>query len=215
MSVPAAFTRMMRSVGQLATTGSAPRVRILVRMKEQFRVRLKYQFSHGVDPDDLTYDLTVRRKLALISNKLPNAFRFWINGDSLSTEGRVPRGWLDAHQRGWKFPPRHVARGGSATHDVTKWRRDGSSYEKTIRPGVMLFDKKGRLVSHRRGLAHENGKNMRFGRATFARAHTVGERVLPQRMLVPDAGTLPAPWAAAAAAGFALGMADWAAKVDK
>ena len=127
---------------------------------------------------------------ALQSKKLPNAFRFVLAGGKIIGIGKSNRDLLTAHQEGHIFSARHRA----------------------ANQQFLSFSRGGRLVSEKK-LYSKAGKLKRGVFQRFAGAHTVGQRVLPQRKIVPD-GQLTGIWLDAVTTGALAGFARWSERVQ-
>lgn len=159
---------------------------VLNGIKPEVRATLKEEFATSTGPDGSTWAPTVRGRAALVSRKLPGAFALTVTDDALEGVGRVTRDWLRTQQEGKTFPQRQVA----------------------DRAQVLRFSRKGRLLSAKR---FEKAK---YGYATQARAHTVGQRVLPARQMVPEGeGALPSRWQAAGDRGATTAIERWYERV--
>jgi hypothetical protein len=124
------------------------------------------------------WDRTKRGQAALVSNQLDRDFRGQPVPGGAYFFSRLP--WLRTHHEGHTFPSRSVG----------------------DRQQVLRFDKKGRLRSKK------SFGRLRRGHSTFARGHSIGQRVLPRREIYPDRG-MPDKWAAAINAGAAIGISRW------
>lgn len=129
---------------------------------------LREEFRESIDPFGSAWKSRVDGSAALVSKKLPNAFKAKVDGNAVRFVGRVKREWLDAQDQGHTFGPRKV----------------------DARSVVLRYNRKGRLVSAKRFA------KLKKGRAVFATAHTIGKRVLPARPIIPRAG-LSTKWDAA------------------
>lgn len=145
---------------------------------------IREEFASGDGPDG-PWQKTARGKAALVSRKLPNAFRARFDQGVLQYTAKVPRGWLLTQHEGHTFPARKVA---ALKH-------------------YLSFNSKGRLVAERR-LFNKKGELRRGAIQRFAGAHTVGQRVLPPRPLYPT-GSLPSKWSNAIARGANVGLTRW------
>jgi hypothetical protein len=188
----AGLRKLQRSFGQMATQGSAPRVSMLEDVKRQGLLLLKQEFTDSTSATGAPFAKTVRGKPALLSRKLPYAFDGRIDRDSLRFIGRVEREWLVTMQEGRTFKARKVA----------------------ANQQFLSFSRAGKLVKESR-IFNKKGEVRRGARQVFAGEHTVGQRVLPPRPMVPPnaSGDLPPPWDAAVKAGLAVGFGRWSSKV--
>lgn len=146
---------------------------------------LKTEFSSGQGPYG-PWQATVRGRQALQSKKLPQAFASTIGPNGLRYTAKSKRDLLEAHQEGHEFPARK--------------RAENQQY--------LTFDKRGRLIKNSRAL-NKKGEIKRGVHQTFARAHTVGARILPQRQIVPQDGDIPPAWEEAIDRGAERGMQRW------
>lgn len=128
--------------------------------------QLRKEFRESHDPHGQAWQKRRDGGPALVSKKLPTAFTSTRDGATVRFVGRVHnREWLDAHDQGHTFGPRKV---------------DGRSV-------ILRYNAKGRLVRAKRFA------KLKRGRAVFAKAHSIGKRVLPARPIIPR-GALPAEW---------------------
>lgn len=172
--------QLQRSIAGLGRPGGSGNVDLLQGIRTEVKGLLVGQFSAGIGPDGAPWKDTVRGKPALVSRRLPAAFLSRIDQGAVRFVGWVKRQWLEAHQFGHVFKTRAVA----------------------DRANVLRFSKRGKLISQ----ARQN--RQKYGRAVFARAHTVGQRVLPARQIYPE-GTLTPRWEAAVGRGITSGMMRW------
>jgi hypothetical protein len=170
------------SLRDLARTGGGSQREIGFQVIKQVRGVLKEEFASGEGPES-EWQRTVRGQKALISKKLPQDFFGVIIPGGVFIGSRVP--WLQAHQEGFTFPERQVAK---ETHYLT-------------------FNKKGRLIKKSRTL-NKKGEVKRGVYQTFAKAHTVGGRELPARPIYPE-GAIPEKWAKAINEGAEIAMTKW------
>jgi hypothetical protein len=175
-----------RSFRDLHTPNTPTQTRLLTPVKQEIKSVLREEFSRSVDPSGASWEETVRGRAALLSKKLPFAFEFGVRDGVVVGVGKSKRDLLDAHQEGHTFKARQVA----------------------AQKQFLTFDRNGRLVRKKRAL-NKKGLATRGTHQTFARAHTVGERVLPQRQIVPEGDTLPPLWEQAVERGLTSGMMDW------
>ena len=147
---------------------------------------LREEFTRSIDPSGRTWKPTVKGRPALVSRKLPNAFTFAARDGYLVGVGKSKRDLLSAHQEGHTFRARQVA----------------------ALKQFLSFDKNGRLIRKQRAL-NRKGLAKRGVTQTFARAHTVSERVLPPRQIVPEGETIGRLWDGAIRLGFVEGMTRW------
>lgn len=152
---------------------------------------LREEFRTGIGPDG-PWKETVRGKQALESKTLAGAFKAELLAGAVRFEGAVRRNWLMAHQLGQRFSTRSV--------EANKQ--------------FLTFNKAGRLIKNSKAL-NKKGQVRRGVFQTFAKAHTVGARVLPPRPMIPTGAVLPPSWNAAATAGAEEGLQRWMAKVAK
>lgn len=139
---------------------------------------IKDEFSTGAGPYG-AWKEKKRGGAALVSRKIPQNFFVIAIPGGVYAFSRVP--WLEAHHEGHVFAKRDVA--------------GNKQY--------LSFNAKGKLVSEsrifKRGIGParegEQFRTLRRGAyQTYARAHSVGERVLAQRKIYPDQGTMPDKW---------------------
>lgn len=165
---------------------------LLVDMKSEVKGLIVEQFAKSIAPDGSPLQETVRGKPALVSRKLPNAFAGRIDRGVLRFVAKSKRDLLEGHQAGHVFKARQV----------------GAQKQ-------FLTFKNGVLIKNSRAL-NKKGEVKRGVHQTFARAHTVGERVLPVRPLVPVEGEeLPARYERALERGGSRGMMRWHEKAAK
>lgn len=176
----------------LARGDGAAQKKLLAGVKQQVTLLLKTEFSSSVDPSGTEWQRTVRGRPALVSKKLPQAFELELVDGAVRGVGKSKRDLLLAHQEGATFKARNVA----------------------AQKQYLTFDKRGRLIKSKRAL-NKQGEARRGVHQTFARAHTVGERELVARPIVPLGGPLPKNWDAAVRAGLLVGMQWWIERVSR
>ncbi len=203
----AGLRKLQRSVESLATPEGEARVRMFAPVRSEVNALLNDEFARSVAPDGSTWQPTVRGRPALVSKKLPYAFSSRLDRGVLRFVGKTKRDLLTAHQEGHTFAARRAPAGG-ASRTETRKGRNGIAYTRTIRPGAMYFNGKGKLVKASRFA------KIKKGRVVFARAHTVGQRVLPARKIAPE-GSLPQRWVDGIERGLVVGMGIWAMRAQK
>lgn len=181
-----------KSLGELGSRGSPAQERMLTPVKQEIKTLLRDEFSKSIGPTGESWQETVRGRAALVSKKLPYAFDFGIRDGVVVGVGKTKRDLLDAHQEGHTFRERQVA----------------------AQQQFLTFDKNGKLIRKARAL-NKKGEARRGVYQTFARAHTIGERVLPQRQIIPEGSELPKPWDDAVERGLSKGMEQWSERVEK
>jgi hypothetical protein len=174
---------LARNLRDLADPKGRAQQEISREIVREVRGLLREQFAAGVGPYGM-WPLTVRGKPALVSRKLPQDFR----GEPVPGGVRFWWGgrarWIRAHHEGHVFPARQA--GGQS----------------------LFFNEKGQLL--RLGKLTVRGLRTKFVMERVARAHTVGQRVLPKREIYPDRGVGSSPtWAAHVNHGARLGMQRW------
>lgn len=172
-----------RKMLDLANVNGKAQQEIARAVAREVKGVLRQEFTDGEGPEG-KWAPTVRGKPALESRKLPNAFTWRFDRGVLRFVGRVKRDWLTAHQEGHEFPARSV----------------GENQR-------FLTFKNGKLIKNRRAL-NRKGQAVRGVVQVFARAHTIGKRVLPARPIVPT-GSIPSKWATAINRGARLVMLEW------
>jgi hypothetical protein len=185
----AGIKRLGRSVQSLAH--GEEQSNMLGAIRGEVRALLKDEFTRSVGADGSALQETVRGRPALVSKKLAGAFTSRIDRGSLRFVGKSKRDLLTAHQFGATFAERKVA---ALKQHLT-------------------FDKNGRLIKAKRAL-NKKGEARRGTHQTFARAHTVGQRVLPARPIVPE-DTLPERYETAIAKGVAGSLDRWGEKASR
>lgn len=184
---------LARSFHDLHTPNTPTQQRLLKPVMQELKGVLREEFSKGIDPSGAAFQETVRGRAALISKKLPYAFDLAVRDGVVVGVGKSKRDLLEAHQEGHTFQSRQVA----------------------AQQQFMTFDKNGRLIRNKRAL-NKKGEARRGVFQRFAGAHTVGERVLPQRQIIPtDGEQLPALWDRAVSDGITMGMNDWHDRMAK
>jgi len=171
---------------------------VLESMKREVFTLLRDEFKQGSGPDGETWEPTKRGKPAMVSKKLPFAFGARADRGELRFIGKTKRDLMSALHAGHVFPPR------------------------VAKASALRFNSKGSLISaaaFRRALdKRPSGKNpnrkRRYSIRTAA-AHTVGERVLPPRPIIPQSGEMPARWQAAVNAGVFRVVAAWAERAQR
>jgi hypothetical protein len=153
-------------------------------IEKEVRGLLKEQFAAGIDPAGNTYKPLRSGKPAFYKKmRIPQDFRSATVPQGVLFYGRIR--WLDAHQHGHVFPARKVA----------------------ANKNYLTFNSKGKLVAERR-IFRKTGEVRKGGYQVFARAHEIGKRVLPQRMIYPE-GALPKRWDEALERGAEAGMEEF------
>lgn len=158
---------------------------ILQGIDYEVKKLLKQEFATGEGPYG-PWQKTARGRQALQSKRLPTAFKSTIGPSGLRYVAKSRRDFLEAHQQGHIFPARH---------------REANKQ-------FLTFNKFGRLIKNSKAL-NKKGKVRAGVFQTFARAHTVGKRVLPQRRIAPEGTDLPPSWEAALERGATYGMNRW------
>lgn len=143
---------------------------------------LRDQFAKGEGPSK-TWIQTARGKPALISKKLPQDFVGKPVPSGVEFTSRIP--WLIAHHEGYVFGSRNV----------------GASKQ------FLTFDKNGKLIKRKRAL-NKKGEARRGVFQTYAKAHTVGGRVLPARPIYPE-GYMPPRWLSRLTRGVSAAIDRW------
>jgi len=184
-----ALEKDLRGLGN--PSGFGQRMILMGIRRAILRGPLRQEFQTGVGPDG-PWQPTVRGRQALLSRKLPGAFEGELLAGAVQFEGAVRRNWLLAHQLGARFKSRSV--------EANKQ--------------YLTFNRAGRLIKNSKAL-NKKGAVRRGVVQTFARAHSIGVRVLPARPMIPTGTILPPSWNAAAAAGAEDGLQRWMAKVAK
>jgi len=177
--------RLRADMGKLATGTD-----LLRGIDREVKGLLKEEFASGKGPYG-SWRPTVRGRQALQSKKLPQAFKSEIGPTGLRYSAKSKRDLLTAHQEGHEFPAR-----------------------KRAANQQFLTFKNGKLIKNSRAL-NKKGEVKRGVQQTFAKAHTVGKRVLPQRQIVPEGDTLPPPWENAVTRGAERGMQRWYERAAK
>lgn len=178
-----ALAKKMQALG---TPGSPLERRFLGRVREGFKPVVKDMYRTGTGPDGSAWAPTKKGKQALASRKMPGMVAVKRIPGGLLLAWR--RAWMVAHDEGHTFPARQVK----------------------AESAFLTFDKRGRLIKASRAL-YKRGVKAGQARAgvyqTFARAHTIGRRVLPPRHQLPR-GPLPAPWLAGILRGAEAGFRE-------
>jgi hypothetical protein len=177
--------KLERSIADLSKTGGASQAQVARGVISEVRGLLREQFTSGIGPDGSPLTPTVRGRPALVSRKLPQAFTGSPIPGGAAMSLRVE--WLEAHQHGHTFPSRQAA-------------------------GQTMIFRKGKLVSQAR--AAKGWQGPKSWQDVRSRAHTVGQRVLPARAIVPE-GALPPRWAQAVGQGATNGMQAWYERAAK
>lgn len=176
----AGLRRLQSSVQNLARGTD-----ILRGIDREIKGLLKAEFATGQGPYG-SWQVTARGRQALESRKLPQAFTSEITASGLRFVGKTKRDFLTAHQEGHEFPAR----------------------QRAANQQFLTFDKRGRLIKNSRAL-NKKGQVKRGVHQTFAKAHTVGARILPQRQIVPDGSDVPPSWEQALERGATNGVQRW------
>lgn len=181
LTTPTAKLRRLRSdVASLATPTGAGQRGLLAGVRTSVKQLLVEEFATGTGPDGAAWQKTAKGEPALVSRKLPTAFTATIESGGVRFQGRVD--WLEAHQTGHVFA-----------------RRQGG--------GQTMIFRKGKLVSRARAARGWSGP--KSWTDVTARAHSIGQRVLPQRQIYPENGLTPR-WEDAIGRGLVGGMERWA-----
>jgi hypothetical protein len=186
MPVTGDFAKLDKLAGKMSALADGKGAGLFPPINRGLKATLREEFTRSVDPSGRTWPLTVKGRPALVSRKLPNAFAFAARDGYIVGVGKSRRDMLSAHQEGHTFRARQVG----------------------ALKAFLTFDKNGRLISKKRAL-NRKGAVRRGVIQTFAKAHTVGERVLPKRQIVPEGNTLPRLWDGAIRGGFVEGMTKW------
>jgi hypothetical protein len=150
---------------------------------KSIRGLVRDEFATGVGPYG-AWQRTARGKAALVSKKLPQGLTSRADRGQILFVIRVP--WILAHHKGHRFPARSVE----------------------ANQQFLTFNARGRLIANRRAL-NKKGQARRGVFQTFARAHKVKERILPERPIFPTRLGLPPKWKAGIVDGASVGMANW------
>lgn len=181
----AGLRQLERSIEGMARPGGPGVKLVLGAMRTAIKGLIKQEFATGIGPDG-EWQATKRGRPALLSRQLPKTFVAHIKETGVRFASLVKRDWLLAHQLGHTFTVRHVAA------------------EKQF----LTFNRKGRLVRNSRAL-NKKGEVRRGVHQTFARAHAVGERVLPAREIYPADGGLTSKWGEAIAGAVTAALERW------
>lgn len=183
----AKLSALAKSFRDLRTPNTPTQQRLLRPVMRELKGVLREEFTKGIDPSGTQWQQTVRGRAALVSRKLPYAFDLAVRDGVVVGVGKSKRDLLEAHQEGHTFQSRQVA----------------------AQQSFMTFDKNGKLIRNARAL-NKKGEARRGVFQRFAGAHTVGERVLPERQIIPNDGDqLPALWDRAVSDGITTGIEDW------
>jgi hypothetical protein len=189
-----------RSMGERNGAGQQ---RLLEPVKRKIKDVLRQEFTRSVDPSGASWKKTVRGKAALVSRKLPFAFEFAARDGGVVGVGKSKRDLLDAHQHGATFKARQVA----ANKNFLSFNRKGRLVKESR---IFKRNAEVSVVDGRVKVTYSRGDVRAGAYQRFARAHTVRERVLPQRKIVPEGTTLPPLWSGAVEEGVTEGMTKWA-----
>lgn len=182
---------LQRGMESLQRPDGAAQRTILRGIKQQVSVLLRSQFQTSTGPSGAALQPTKRGAPALVSKKLPQAFEFQIEDGAIRGVGKTKRDLLTALHAGHVFAARHV----------------GAQKQ-------FLTFSRGKLVKAGRAL-NKQGQVRRGIHQTFSQAHTVSERRLPPRPIIPEGNALPPPWDAAVRAGVAVGMQWWVERLSR
>lgn len=178
--------RLRTDVAKLATGAD-----LLRGIDREVKGLLRQEFASGSGPYG-AWRPTVRGRQALQSKKLPQAFTSEIGPTGLRYSAKSKRDLLTAHQEGHEFPARSVA----------------------ANKQFLTFNRGGKLIKSSRAL-NKKGEVKRGVYQRFAKAHTAGARVLPQRQVVPEGDELPPPWENAVTRGAEAGVQRWYDRASK
>jgi hypothetical protein len=179
--------RKLRADVKKLTTGAD----LLRGIDREVKGLLKEEFATGQGPYG-AWQNTVRGRQALQSRKLPQAFTSELQPNGLRYMAKSKRDLLTAHQEGYKFPAR----------------------QRAANQQFLTFNKGGKLIKNSRAL-NKKGETKRGVYQRFAKAHTVGARVLPQRQIVPEGDELPPAWKSAVTRGAEAGVQRWYDRTSK
>lgn len=187
VEVPEGALRQLRSdLGQLAR-GTL----ILRGIDRAVKVLLKEEFATGEGPYG-KWQPTVRGRQALESRKLATAFKSTIGPNGLRYSAKSKRDFLQAHQTGHEFPER----------------------QRAANQQFLTFNAKGRLTKNGR-ILNKKGEVKRGYYQIFARAHTVGMRVLPARPIIPEGAELPPKWEQTVERGATAAVEKWHERAER
>jgi hypothetical protein len=186
VTVPETSLRHARaSFRSLASPDGAERRGMVKGVQGEVKLLLKEQFTKGIGPDGAPLQETVKGDPALVSRKLANIFQAQLERGVLHFSAKSKRDMLTAHNSGYIFPAR----------------------QRAANQQFLTFNSRGRLTKNSRAL-NKKGEARRSFHQTFAQAHTVGERVLPQRPITPE-GELPPRYVAPIDRVVTGGMLRW------
>src|SRR5690349_19485394 len=169
------------SMRELGLTSGRAQRDIAKEVAKEVRGLLRAEFASGEGTEG-AWARTVRGKQALQSKRLAG-------GDFQDTA--IPGGvefvskidWLQAHQEGHTWAAREA--GGQS----------------------LFLNEKGRVL--RLGKLSKRGLRVKFVEEKVARQHTVGERELPARPIIPEGSDMPAAWSDAISRGAEAGVKRW------
>lgn len=178
--------KLGKLAGKMRTLADGKGAGLFPPIKQAMKATLREEFARSIDPSGRTWKPTVKGRPALVSKKLPNAFDFAARDGYIVGVGVSKRDMLTAHQSGHTWRERQVG----------------------ALKSFLTFDKNGRVIANRRAL-NRKGEVRRGVYQVFVREHKVGERVLPERQIIPEGSTLPRLWDGAIRLGFTEGFTQW------
>jgi hypothetical protein len=169
------------SMRELGLTSGRAQRDIAKAVAAEVKGLLKQEFATGEGPDG-AWARTVRGKQALQSKRLA-AGDFQDKPIEGGVEFVSKVSWLRAHQEGHTWPARSA--GGQS----------------------LFFNNKGRLL--KLGKLSKRVLRVKFVEEKITRKHTVRERVLPARPIIPEGGDMPPAWSEAISRGAEAGVQRW------
>ena len=197
MALTGSLDPLRKAFADLAKPGGAAQKTIAIRIGAEVGALIAQQFAAGTGPDGSPHVPTKKGEPGLQSQvigsarvvPMPGGVRMFLQ----------PR-WLAAHNYGHTFG----ARSRMVTTDALGKR--------------MTLKRFGRLTSSARRIDLGSGALaiVREGRRSSRilarrRVQHLGERVLPQRQIFPDASAIPSRWGDAINGAASLAMREWAA----
>ena len=199
------FARLRRlASGFKELAGKEAKIAMAAGIAAEVNGLLREQFQQGVDPSGSPWQKTMRKGAALLSLKLPSSISSYIRPDAITFKSKIP--WLGVHQEGHVFSARHATRVGAMHFNLRGKLISARAFVRSTKAGKFITDATG---GHWYYGQTKTGKRKLLGIERRPAPHTVGQRVLPQRMIYPEPGAMPPRWSEAIRRGAMTGLGKY------
>jgi hypothetical protein len=201
------FKKLVRSFEALALPGGPAQAKILAGCAMGAREAIRMETTISADPNASPWPRTKQGDQALQGKQIPSSFSVQVIPSGIAGKSEID--WLEAHQQGHVWPARQ-AEGGLLYTDVNSRK----FLSRTRRLALYRNSKAESVDTDRGSLIVRNYKYKTALLAAMHRyeEHTVGQRVLPERKLVPEGGALGVIWADQINRAADRGLRNWAAE---